>query len=36
MDSKQKLTLSTDALAVWIALALSLIVRLGVLKRVPW
>jgi hypothetical protein len=28
--------LSLDAVAVWTALALAAIVRLGVIKRVPW
>lgn len=27
---------SIDVLAVWVALALALIVRLGLIKRVPW
>jgi hypothetical protein len=28
--------LSLDAVAVWTALALAIVVRLGVIKRVPW
>ena len=27
---------SIDVLAVWVALAVALIVRLGLIKRVPW
>jgi hypothetical protein len=28
--------LSLDSIAVWTALALAAVVRLGVIKRVPW
>jgi hypothetical protein len=27
---------SLDSVAVWVALALALVVRLGLIKRVPW
>jgi hypothetical protein len=33
---KSRLKLSLDAWAVWIALSLVLLVRLGVVTRVPW
>lgn len=33
---RKRFHLSLDAVAVWTALALSLIVRLGWVKRVPW
>jgi hypothetical protein len=33
---RKRLQLSLDSAAVWTALALSLIVRLGWIKRVPW
>jgi hypothetical protein len=33
---RKRFHLSLDALAVWTALALAVIVRLGVIKRVPW
>ena len=33
---RQRFELSLDWIAVFTALALSLIVRLGLIKRVPW
>lgn len=33
---RKRFQLSLDAIAVWTALALAVIVRLGVIKRVPW
>ena len=27
---------SIDSIAVWTALALALVVRLGIIKRIPW
>lgn len=33
---RKRFHLSLDALAVWTALALAVIVRMGVIKKVPW
>jgi len=35
-EIRRGLKLSLDSAAVWTALALSLVVRLGWIKRVPW
>jgi len=35
-QSKQRFNLSLDSWAVWVALSLALLVRLGVVTRVPW
>lgn len=33
---RKRLQLSLDSAAVWTALTLSLVVRLGWIKRIPW
>jgi len=33
---RKRFHLSLDSIAVWTALALAVIVRLGVIKKVPW
>jgi hypothetical protein len=33
---QKRLRLSLDAIAVFTAIALALVVRLGLIKRVPW
>jgi hypothetical protein len=35
-DIRKRIRFSADSIAVWTALALSLVVRLGWIKRVPW
>lgn len=35
-QAKKRFKLSLDSWAVWIALSLALLVRLGLVTRVPW
>lgn len=33
---RKRFHFSVDTVAVWTALALAIVVRLGVIKRIPW